>query len=248
MSVHDLYSTSSASFFEVTSAARSEFRRGIGPVTGQCLQAHAFGWLRPPFLSYATFTAPKWGFARSESSRPLGTWRRRHIGAGSAHSCRAPSINCTLRPFPSLATARIPQQKILEDEFPLARPQRTAASTARYLAIVGFWAGLDFDDVVERTAMWAFKKRLTRGRNVRRFAPHSHGTPPQCCNEHRRYVFGGPRAIRLRPGPLRAGHQCRGPFLSSVTRAIGEIAGGSSIPPRGLQASHKGADVGAHPV
>ena len=171
------------------------------------------------------------------------------FGAGSAHSVPSrPSINCTLRPFPSLATARIPQQKILEDEFPLARPQRTAASTARYLAIVGFWAGLDFDDVIERTAMWAFKKRLTRGRNVRRFAPHSHGTPPQCCNEHRRYVFGGPRAIRLRPGPLRAGHQCRGPFLSSVTRAIGEIAGGSSIPPRGLQASHKGADVGAHPV
>jgi hypothetical protein len=31
-----------------------------------------------------------------------------------------------------------------------------------------------------------------------------------------------------------AGHQCRGPFLSSVTRAIGESFGGSSIPPQGL--------------
>ena len=142
----------------------------------------------------------------------------------------------------------MPQQKILEDEFPLAGPQRTAASTARYLAIIGFWASFNLDDVVERATMRTFKKRLPRGRNVRRFARDSHGTPPRCCNEHRRYVFGGPRAIRLRPGPLRAGHQCRGPFLSSVTRAIGEIAGGSSIPPRGLQALHKGADVGAHPV
>jgi hypothetical protein len=38
------------------------------------------------------------------------------------------------------------------------------------------------DNVVERAAMRTFKKRLTRGRNVRRFAPHSHGTPPRCCN------------------------------------------------------------------
>jgi hypothetical protein len=28
--------------------------------------------------------------------------------------------------------------------------------------------------------------------------------------------------------------QCRGPFLSSVARAIGEIFGGSSMPPQGL--------------
>jgi hypothetical protein len=76
----------------------------------------------------------------------------------------------------------MPQQKILEDEFPLAAPQRTAASTARNLAIIGFWANLNLDDVVERAAMRTFKKRLTRGRNVRRFAPHSHGTPPRCYN------------------------------------------------------------------
>jgi hypothetical protein len=117
--------------------------------------------------------------------------------------CRAGhQSNCTLRPFPNLATTCMPQQKILEDEFPLARPQRTIASTACYLTIIGFWASLNLDDVVERAAMPTFKKRLTRGRNVRRFAPHSHGTPPRCCNEHRRYVFGGPRAIRLRPGPV----------------------------------------------
>ena len=75
------------------------------------------------------------------------------------------------------------QQKILEDEFPLAGPQWTAASTARYLAIIGFWASLNLDDVVGRAAMRTSKKRLTRGRNVRRFAPHSHGTPPRCCND-----------------------------------------------------------------
>jgi hypothetical protein len=32
--------------------------------------------------------------------------------------------------------------------------------------------------------------------------------------------------------------RCRGPFLSYIMRAIGEIAAGSSIPPLGLQASH----------
>ena len=93
----------------------------------------------------------------------------------------------------------MPQQKILEDEFPLAGLQRTAASTARYRAIIGFWASLNLDDVVERAAMRTFKKRLPRGRNVRRFARDSHGTPPRCCNEDRRYVFGGPWAIRCKP-------------------------------------------------
>jgi hypothetical protein len=89
----------------------------------------------------------------------------------------------------------MPQQKILEDEFPLAGLQRTAASTARYLTIIGFWSSLNLDDVLERAAMRTFKKRVTRGRNVRRFAHDSHGTPPRCCNEHGRYIFGGPRAI-----------------------------------------------------
>jgi hypothetical protein len=41
-------------------------------------------------------------------------------------------------PLPFLAAAYMPQQKILEDEFSLAGPQRTAASTARYLTIIGF--------------------------------------------------------------------------------------------------------------
>ena len=74
----------------------------------------------------------------------------------------------------------MPQQKILEEEFPLAGPQRTAASTARYLAIIGFWASLNLDDVVERAAMRTFEKRLPRGRNVRRFARDSNGTMTFC--------------------------------------------------------------------
>jgi hypothetical protein len=36
----------------------------------------------------------------------------------------------------------------------------------------------------------------------------------------------------------RLGHQFRGPSLSFVTRAIGDFAGGSSIPPAGLHSSH----------
>jgi hypothetical protein len=79
-----------------------------------------------------------------------------------------------------LGAACMLQQKILEDEFPLAGPQRTAASTARYLAIIGFWASLNLDDVVERAAMRTFKKRLPGGRNVRRFARDSHGTMTFC--------------------------------------------------------------------
>ena len=74
----------------------------------------------------------------------------------------------------------MPQQKILEDEFSLAGPQRTAANTARYLAIIGFWASLNLDDVVKRAAMRTFKKRLPGGRNVRRFARDSHGTMTFC--------------------------------------------------------------------
>jgi hypothetical protein len=72
----------------------------------------------------------------------------------------------------------MPQQKILDDEFPLAGPQRTATRTARYLTTIGFWASLNLDDVVERAAMRTFKKRPTRRRNVRRFAPHRHGIAP----------------------------------------------------------------------
>jgi hypothetical protein len=53
----------------------------------------------------------------------------------------------------------MPQQKILDDEFPLAGPQRAAASTARYLTTIGFWASLKLDDVVERAAMRTFKTK-----------------------------------------------------------------------------------------
>jgi hypothetical protein len=42
------------------------------------------------------------------------------------------------------------------------------------------------------------------------------------------------RTIGTFPISLLCGHQCRGPFLSYVTRAIGESFGGSSVPPQGL--------------
>jgi hypothetical protein len=123
----------------------------------------------------------------------------------------------------------MPRQKILDDEFPLAGSQRTAASTTRYLTTIGFWAGLNLDDVVERGAMRTFKKRLARRRNVRRFAPHRHGTPPRCCNEQRRYVFGGFRAIRCKATlaggrrPLRSSYARGGPvavaLLTNPSRA-----------------------------
>jgi hypothetical protein len=146
-----------------------------------------------------------------------------------------PSINRTLRPFSILAAARMPQQKILEDEFPLARPQRTAASTARYLTIVGFWASLNLDDVVERAAMPAFKKlglladamcaallliAMARPRGA------VMNTDDTSSVDLGQSDFGRDQSREL--------SQCRGPFLSNVTRAIGEMAGGSSMPPQGL--------------
>ena len=45
----------------------------------------------------------------------------------------------------SLDAAGIPQQKILHDEFPFVARERSTANAARYVAIIGYWAGLDFE-------------------------------------------------------------------------------------------------------
>jgi hypothetical protein len=66
---------------------------------------------------------------------------------------------------------------------------------------------------------------------VRRFAPDSHGTPRGAAmntNDTSSVDLGQSDFGRDQSREL---SQCRGLFLSSVTRAIGEIAGGSSIPP-----------------
>jgi hypothetical protein len=69
-----------------------------------------------------------------------------------------------------LNTATLPQQKILHDEFSVAGRQWSTAGAAGYFAISGFWASLDFDDVVEGVAISAFEERLWRRRMARRVA------------------------------------------------------------------------------
>jgi hypothetical protein len=66
---------------------------------------------------------------------------------------------------------------MLKDEVRLATRQPTAANTACYLAIIGFWASLDLNDVVERVAMGALREWLARDSKARRFAADRHGTP-----------------------------------------------------------------------
>jgi hypothetical protein len=78
--------------------------------------------------------------------------------------------------FPFLAAASFPQQEILHDEFSIAGSE-WSATTARYFAISGFWAGLDFDDVVEGVAILALEKRLACRRKATRTALH-HIPPP----------------------------------------------------------------------
>jgi hypothetical protein len=63
-------------------------------------------------------------------------------------------------PFLHTAVASVPQQKILDNEFALAASKWSAAITAGYLAISGFWTGFDFDDVIDRLAIRAFEERL----------------------------------------------------------------------------------------
>src|SRR6516164_1112233 len=65
-----------------------------------------------------------------------------------------------------------PQQEVFENELSLSRHQRAAAGAARYFAIIRLRTGFDFDDLIERIAVWA------REWIERRRAVTSHDTPP----------------------------------------------------------------------
>jgi hypothetical protein len=109
----------------------------------------------PPFVGIFTpnqFSISRWEAFGKRQRDAQGDRNIRRVAAG----CRLVEFGGEVARF--LAAACMPQQKVLEDEFPLAGPQRTAASTARYLTTIGFWAGLNLDDVVERAAMRTFKK------------------------------------------------------------------------------------------
>ena len=71
--------------------------------------------------------------------------------------------------FPFLGSRRVPQQEILDHKLTFATGKRTTAGAARNLAIDCFRSGFDFDDLIQRIAVWAMECSL--GCN--------HDTPPQ---------------------------------------------------------------------
>jgi hypothetical protein len=77
--------------------------------------------------------------------------------------------------------------KILEDQIPFAAGEWRATTTALDLAINRVGSGFDFDDAIERVAVWAME---------RRWLLRSHDTPPTHLlllvgiNLHRQFVEG----------------------------------------------------------
>jgi len=57
-----------------------------------------------------------------------------------------------LRP-PYIKAARFPQEKVFQDELPLAGGERPLADLARYFQIDGLGARFGFDDLVKRLAV-----------------------------------------------------------------------------------------------
>jgi hypothetical protein len=75
----------------------------------------------------------------------------------------------TMGPFPFLGSRRVSQQEILEHELAFATGKRTTAGTARNLAIDRFRSSFDFDDLIQRIAVWAMECSLAC----------NHDPPPQ---------------------------------------------------------------------
>jgi hypothetical protein len=88
-------------------------------------------------------------------------------------------------PLPLPTSARHSQQEILEDKSAFASGQRSAAGTARQLAINGLWPGFDFDDLIDSVAIrtieqWSFAAR--------------HKSPHAGCKLYLRSIARKPRA------------------------------------------------------
>ena len=74
-----------------------------------------------------------------------------------AIAVRAPKPKCSLPNHLSQAvdTLRFPNEKILEDEIPVAGDQWAAANAARNFRISRLGPGFDSDEFVQRVAIWA---------------------------------------------------------------------------------------------
>ena len=72
-------------------------------------------------------------------------------------------------PFPFLGSRRAPRQEILDHKLTFATGKRTTSGAARNLAIDCFRSGFDFDDLIQRIAVWAMECSLAC----------NHHAPPQ---------------------------------------------------------------------
>jgi hypothetical protein len=72
-------------------------------------------------------------------------------------------------PFPFLGSRGVPQQEILDHKLSFTTGKGTTADAACYLAIDCFRSGFDFDDLIQRIAVWAMECSLSC----------NHDTPPQ---------------------------------------------------------------------
>ena len=62
-----------------------------------------------------------------------------------------------ITPLPFLATDRLPQQKIFENEFPVSAREGCTTGAAGYLPVNGFLADLHFYALIKRSTLWAIE-------------------------------------------------------------------------------------------
>ena len=54
--------------------------------------------------------------------------------------------------------AAFAQQKIFQDQCPIAGSERRAANSAPHFAVSGLWSSYRFDDLIKRGTAWALEK------------------------------------------------------------------------------------------
>jgi hypothetical protein len=97
-----------------------------------------------------------------DDASSLGDTIRKLGQLGSAGSLpRHPvAADCASLPhgfYRSVSTLWLPHQKILDDQIPFAAVERSAATTALYLAVNRFGSRFDFDHAIERVAVRAIE-------------------------------------------------------------------------------------------
>ena len=71
-------------------------------------------------------------------------------------ACRIHSASNASTPLPWAAA--FAQQKIFQDQCPIAGSERRAANSAPHFAVSGLWSSYRFDDLIKRGTAWALEK------------------------------------------------------------------------------------------